>query len=122
MDVDRNGTRSRSNCALVRSATAAECTPLEPTNRERWVEFLWTRAGAFGDTVAAPDAVLREDIGARVPGVVYLAPLMHVCLPGFDRNRHWAAQALLAAPEGALRLLWVASVVIGSGVLAARWL
>jgi hypothetical protein len=37
-------------------------------------------------------------------------------------QRRLDAQALLAAPEGALRLLWVAGVAIGSGVLAARWL
>lgn len=36
--------------------------------------------------------------------------------------RQLDAQALLAAPEGALRLLWLAGVAIGSGVLAARWL
>jgi len=32
------------------------------------------------------------------------------------------ASTLLAAPEGALRLLWVASVLVTSGMLAARWL
>ncbi|MBV9322974.1 MAG: class I SAM-dependent methyltransferase [Chloroflexi bacterium] len=37
-------------------------------------------------------------------------------------TRRLDTQALLAAPEGALRLLWVAGVCIGSGVLAARWL
>jgi len=36
--------------------------------------------------------------------------------------RRLDAQTLLAAPEGALRLLWVASVAIGSGVLATHWL
>ena len=32
------------------------------------------------------------------------------------------AAGLIAAPEGALRLLWVASVAIGVGMLLARWL
>ncbi|HEX8967718.1 MAG TPA: class I SAM-dependent methyltransferase [Chloroflexota bacterium] len=32
------------------------------------------------------------------------------------------AQALLAVPESALRLLWLAAVLISSGVLGARWL
>ncbi|HTD76150.1 MAG TPA: class I SAM-dependent methyltransferase, partial [Chloroflexota bacterium] len=32
------------------------------------------------------------------------------------------APGLIAVPEGALRLLWLASVLIGSSVLGARWL
>jgi ubiquinone/menaquinone biosynthesis methyltransferase len=36
-------------------------------------------------------------------------------------TRHLDAPTLLAAPEGALGLLWAAAVAIGSGVLAARW-
>jgi hypothetical protein len=37
-------------------------------------------------------------------------------------SRRLDTQALLAAPESALRVLWVAGLLIGSGVLAARWL